>query len=181
MWIEHQVYGPYGGALIAGTVPGEYRIEHWFDSPWGPMPSHTDVRVKYESDGTIQEFSASGKESDQNALYMCSPYLVAIGLMNCRNVTTQRHERLQPVRRKQRRTRPPKLDYHTIVLPRSAEGGYTGQGVDGGNAPQHHVRGHFKTYTPEAPLMGKHIGTYWWGWQVRGKKRNGITVTDYQV
>jgi hypothetical protein len=25
------------------------------------------------------------------------------------------------------------------------------------------VDGHFKTFTAEAPLFGKHVGTYWWG------------------
>lgn len=23
--------------------------------------------------------------------------------------------------------------------------------------------GHYKTYTEDAPLMGKHVGRYWWG------------------
>ncbi len=29
--------------------------------------------------------------------------------------------------------------------------------------------------------MGRHVGTYWWGWQVRGNPNNGVTITDYRV
>lgn len=107
--------------------------------------------------------------------------LVAIGFMNCRNVTTERVERPNKVGKKQRRPRPPKLDYHTIVLPnmRSQSGSVKGPKQD--IMPMHQVRGHFKTYTAGAPLMGQHVGTYWWGWQVRGKSENGVVVSDYKV
>ena len=107
--------------------------------------------------------------------------LVAIGFMNCKNVTTERHERPQKSSKKQRRKRPPKLDYHTIVLP-----GYRGHTSGNREEKQdilalHQVRGHFKTFTAEAPLMGKHVGTYWWGWQMRGNAKNGIVVSDYKL
>ncbi len=40
---------------------------------------------------------------------------------------------------------------------------------------------HFKHYNAERPLMGKHVGTYWWGWQVRGEAEHGMVVADYEV
>lgn len=111
------------------------------------------------------------------------PALLAVGLMNCKNVTTERVERINPHQRsssRKKRKLPPKLDYHTIVLPGSRSGG--GALVEGLDVmPHHQVRGHFKTFTAERPLMGQHVGTYWWGWQVRGNKKNGITVTDYKI
>mgnify|MGYP006967759552 FL=1 len=106
------------------------------------------------------------------------PCLLAIGLMNCKNITTEEHESPVPVGRKGRR-RKPDLTYHTINVP-----GYSTGGVGTGQHPGvafHRVRGHFKTFTPEAPLMGQHVGTYWWGWQVRGKKELGSVLTDYKV
>jgi hypothetical protein len=47
----------------------------------------------------------------------------------------------------------------------------------------HRVRGHFKTFTAERPLMGKHVGTCWWGWQLRGdpNPNRGIVTSDYQI
>lgn len=47
---------------------------------------------------------------------------------------------------------------------------------------RHHlVRGHFKTFTPEAPLFGKHVGTYWWESSVRGHSEKGEVKKSYKV
>ena len=45
----------------------------------------------------------------------------------------------------------------------------------------HLCRGHFKTYTEEAPLFGKYTGTFWWQPSLRGKEENGIIRKDYSV
>ena len=45
----------------------------------------------------------------------------------------------------------------------------------------HLCRGHFKTYTEDAPLLGKHTGTFWWQPSVRGKKENGTITKDYAI
>lgn len=45
----------------------------------------------------------------------------------------------------------------------------------------HICRGHFKTFTPDAPLWGRHIGTYWWAPHVRGSKSAGVVLKDYRV
>lgn len=41
------------------------------------------------------------------------------------------------------------------------------------------ARGRFKTFTEDAPLLGKHMGTYWWGWQVRGQEGSGVMEKTY--
>lgn len=113
---------------------------------------------------------------------MVFPAMWAVGLMNCKNVHLAEGCTAEKKSRKQRRQRPG-VRYHTIVLPGGhGEGGGTSTGDGGADwRAQHQVRGHFKTYTADAPLMGKHVGTYWWGWQVRGKKENGVVVSDYKV
>ena len=108
------------------------------------------------------------------------PAFLAIGLMNCSNVKTEAESFKSRSSNRLARKAIPKLDYHTIVLPGSRSGG-SGTSERQGVMPQHKVRGHFKTFTVERPLMGRHVGTYWWGWNVRGNKKNGITVTDYKV
>ena len=45
----------------------------------------------------------------------------------------------------------------------------------------HFARGHFKTYTEDAPLFGKYTGTYWWEAHARGAKSSGEITKDYKV
>lgn len=45
----------------------------------------------------------------------------------------------------------------------------------------HHRIGHFKTYTEQLPLMGKHVGTYYWKPEMRGDKKEGEVKKDYKV
>lgn len=45
----------------------------------------------------------------------------------------------------------------------------------------HIVRGHFKTFNDDAPLMGKFVGTYWWDSQVRGRDKDHVVDKDYSV
>lgn len=122
------------------------------------------------------------KSTDEHAwaLAMVAPAMWAIGLMNCRNVTLKECSTAAKPSRKRRRKRP-ELKYHTIILPGQGRTPNS-EGVGGGELlAQHRVRGHFKTFTADAPLMGRHVGTYWWGWQVRGKRENGVVVSDYKI
>ena len=75
------------------------------------------------------------------------------------------------------------VSYHTIVLPSVRPSGGSADPAQGTLAeqPLHKVRGHFKTYTAEAPLLGRHTGTYWWGHQVRGSREHGEVVSDYRL
>jgi hypothetical protein len=45
----------------------------------------------------------------------------------------------------------------------------------------HMCRGHFKTFTTEKPLLGKHTGTYWWAPHMRGKNRNAEVKKTYLI
>lgn len=111
-----------------------------------------------------------------------SPVLMAIALMNCQNVAT---EPVPPVKRprKSKPERIPRLEFHTIKLPsrRGTSVSDSATSTDKHERAHHLVRGHFKTYTADAPLMGRVVGTYWWGWQARGRKKNGIVVSEYEV
>lgn len=110
--------------------------------------------------------------------------VTALALINCRNVTTEETGRIALRRSgsEKRRGDPAKLiRYRTIILPGHASGADTGRGRKRGVTALHKVRGHFKTYTADAPLLGKFTGTYWWGWQVRGSKVNGEVISDYRI
>jgi hypothetical protein len=106
---------------------------------------------------------------------------LALNLINCKNVTTEVAGELRvPRSGSQKRRKEPRIEYRTIRLPGSPCGGEA-TGENEGIMPLHRVRGHFKKFTEAAPLLGKHTGTYWWGWQVRGKKENGEIISDYQL
>lgn len=141
----------------------------------------TTMKALHPEGNFILDVPKENKEMTLWPIGMVMPAMWAIGLMNCKNVHLE--ERTTGKKsRKQRRPRP-ELKYHTIVLPggrSSGSGGGTKSGVESACA-QHQVRGHFKTYTADAPLMGKHTGTYWWGWQVRGKRENGQVIADYNL
>jgi len=127
-----------------------------------------------------------GSESEDvlNELRMgCVLASHALSLINCKNVTTDDKHRITFSRsgtEKRRGIPARKVKYHTIVLP---GGGSTWETKTGRHraAALHRVRGHFKTFTEDRPLLGKHTGTYWWGWQVRGNADNGIVVSDYEM
>lgn len=126
-----------------------------------------------------------GVEGDDEAVFgawMMPAYaaLFMVGLSNCKNVTVQTHQTAPRGGRKSKRVRPT-VEYRTINLP-SALGCSlaAGSSGDGADVRLHTVRGHFKTFTAESPLLGKHTGTYWWGWQSRGSAEHGEIVSTYK-
>ncbi len=121
---------------------------------------------------------------DVNARQAPTAALYALSLMNCKNVRLDDGEDPPPAlaRRHQRRHGVPMSRFSRIVLPGPPRTASHGPGSTNPTTPAHHmVRGHFKTYTAEAPLLGRHTGTYWWGWQVRGDKERGEVTPEYVV
>lgn len=88
-----------------------------------------------------------------------------------------------PKARRRSAKKPERLTHHLIRLPGSTppRGLQQAQAAAGSAVPLHVVRGHFKTFTAEAPLMGKHVGTYWWHPTVRGLREHGQVQTTYEV
>jgi hypothetical protein len=113
---------------------------------------------------------------DKNVVWM------ALQLMNCKNISTRPLGSVFSRSSAQKRKGEPTVKYQTIVLPGSQTGHHsTGRRPKQDVLALHKVRGHFKTFTPERPLLGRHVGTYWWGWQVRGNPENGVVISDYQL
>lgn len=115
------------------------------------------------------------------AMNLMRATMTAVGLMNCKNVTVERQVPAGSRSSSKNVRKAAKLDFHTIRLPGSTSPGLSLGNSTYGPISQHRVRGHFKTFTAEAPLMGKHVGTYWWGWQIRGKSADGVVVSDYRL
>jgi len=207
MWIEWEAlvpgYSPHKPVQSAAWVAG-YEPPEW--APAGSVQllefmsfvGFPDKVVYYpwivvafiDDTGQLIEMGVSGIDPDkgtQRPTMPMVPALMAIALMNCRNTeVTETRDRSREVRRPRKgSTRPTKpLTHHVITLPGKAPRFGTDSstsGFGGGPAPWHLVRGHFKTYTAEAPLMGKHVGTYWWQPAVRGDRQHGVVQSSYKV
>lgn len=114
------------------------------------------------------------------------PLLLTHSLLGCKNVDTEQHRpnpKLVKAARKRSADRA-KVTFKTLVI-RPMGGGAGGPAartqIGDGQTALHLVRGHFKTFTADRPLLGKHVGTYWWSPAVRGNAEHGTVVNDYQV
>jgi hypothetical protein len=133
-----------------------------------PGPKHEDEDVQ-----VIDQF--------HNAVF---PAILAIAFMHCKNVDVvdvapnpkeaaafrKRHGR-PPVRFKT-------LDIGPLRRVLDSQGHAQRDGL---GSAMHLCRGHFKTFTEEAPLFGKLTGTYWWEPQVRGDPERGLVDKEYRV
>jgi hypothetical protein len=116
---------------------------------------------------------------------MLWPALLTLTFVNCRNVP---REQVEPptklVRRDAKRKLVPRRGYHLLDIGPMTTTLATEGGVSEHGSVQralHVCRGHFKTYTADAPLFGHAVGTWWWGPQLRGAEQAGVSAKDYRV
>jgi hypothetical protein len=111
--------------------------------------------------------------------------LFALGMANARNVTLEQVDPPPKLSRKFKRRRGrPLIRHKRIILPaktRAAVDLAQARKAAGDPQPLHLRRGHTKTYTAERPLLGKHVGEYWWDWAVLGDPAAGINVNTYEI
>jgi hypothetical protein len=169
---------------------GEFALTPYFlmtDGSIARLP--LAVRMTADEDGNPKTIRyapyadnySTTNDQDRVGLAMVLPTMWAIGLMNCRNVKTTEVTRAPIKTKKMRRARDTGvLSYHTIVLPRQPGDG-AGGGMPTGRSRLHMVRGHFATYTGEAPLFGKYTGTFWRPWHLAGNPEVGAVETDYKL
>ena len=193
---EDDLVGMKCGALLYEVTSDEQAglVLRWFcDGSNGLYMSPVDLGLRTDLSGRVIEYGvvlrpgAKVSKSQYNDAGTTSemfarPALMALGLINCKNVVHRETGSLKMARSgtEKRRGVPAKeLRYNTIILP----GGGTVSGTRGGSSHRasaiHRVRGHFKTFTAEKPLLGRHVGTWWWGWSLRGDPQNGEVHSDY--
>ena len=112
--------------------------------------------------------------------------LYAIGLMNCSNIGTVEvvpHPKVSKKREKKYgkplvRYRVIQVVPHTVKKRTKTDPDQVSEGT-----ALHLCRGHFKTFTKEGGGLGRyHItGTFWWRAQIRGEKKQGMVIHDYEV
>jgi hypothetical protein len=104
-------------------------------------------------------------------------------LLDTKNIhVLENHPPLKLNKKRIKKGKSPLYKYHTLLV--KVPGNYQKRkwGNKGNNLVGLHLcRGHFKTYTKENPLLGKHVGRYWWQPQARGNKKQGVIMKDYSV
>lgn len=115
------------------------------------------------------------------------PVLYALNLLNCKNVRQTEHTTHDKLTKRERKSlkAPEYQEYRMLDVPlinKIASGEITVEDITGGGKiPLHTVRGHCKTYTADKPLLGKHVGRWYWGPTLRGKLSNGIIQKEYRT
>jgi hypothetical protein len=110
--------------------------------------------------------------------------LMTISFMHCKNVDLVSVDQPAALSKKwSKRTGRPLVRYRVLeinpmrrILDR--EGGAQRSGL---KQALHICRGHFKTFTDEAPLFGRFTGKYWWASHVRAKDSEEVVIKDYAV
>jgi len=103
-------------------------------------------------------------------------------MLSCRNVEVVKRKYQGNYDRKRRKYKGG-YQYHTIVV-RNKDKRIVCDAdplAPEGPPARHMVRGHFKTYTSEAPLMGKLTGRYYWPPHARGSRAVGEIEHEYRV
>lgn len=138
--------------------------ENWFNDAWDAWQ---DLRTTLNVD----------------AAKLLRPALLTLGFLHCKNVEQVENEPTTVTKKQRKRGEKGKARFYTLdiqamtrVLKR--DGGLDSHGL---GAALHICRGHFKTFTPEAPLLGRATGTFWWAPQVRGSREKGEVEKDYRV
>lgn len=167
---------------VAWFVAGLAEDGTWFrhddgELYWGGGPIELDPPIDPEEARSF---------ADPLVTFM-APALMTTSLLHCKNVELQTVEPDQKLSRnyaKKRGGGRPLTTYHVIDIEpmrRILDAAGAQEGQEGLRRALHLCRGHFKVFTPDAPLFGRHVGTYWWAPHVRGRAEQGIALKDYRV
>lgn len=179
-------YAPNGGRLISIGGP-----IHLLVNQNGEVARYSEeFAAFFLSDLCIPYTNKNNEIGDRFPwLEIVTPVLLAICFSNCKNVKLVGgdHESItgprgKPSKKKESESSVP-VSWKTLdIFPTKKvieSHGPIGS-AEWKNA-LHTCRGHFKTYSADHPLLGKHTGTWWWGQQIRGDRNMGIVHKGYSV
>jgi len=178
------------GALFIETY--DKGIVPWSEIFWGvsesgrPIIPQNGLPISPHLDDEV--YLASSEEEINHVLRFSElmlhvPFL-ALSFMHCKNVILREvpySPKLQKAR--ERRGKRPFITYrvievHPIRKILESEGGAHKTGL---KKALHICRGHFKDYTEGRGLFGKIHDIFWWDAHIRGNKKQGMSLKDYDV
>lgn len=168
---DHEPIRQMATSFLTRSGANQSVIQSCYESNIWPQPMINNMDVKTSRD--LQR-------DDHRDLVALN---AALMLLNCKNVVTEDNlppEKLNKKRRK--RGKPELFTYKTLKLVLPSERQKVNEYLSTGRKIKIHLcRGHFKNYTKDAPLFGKYTGLYWWQPHVRGDKKEGVVVKDYEI
>jgi len=105
-------------------------------------------------------------------------------ILNCKNIFPMKIKAPDKLNKKRiRNNKLPIFDYHVLTI---NPFGKSKKDYKPNTIPLSHNRvhlccGHFKEYTKEHPLLGRHAGLFWWQPHVRGQNKEGMVHKDYSI
>lgn len=173
LWFSPKMQIKFGSTplvnyIIPVAADGNYiSIDSEFDKQWDYS--------KFEGDKVFDDVATF-------LGFVVTVALFVVNLMNCKNVIVEEQPLSKREKRMEEKHNKPAFRYHLLKV-RSARHVYD-LDIGGGKRDDystHICRGHFKTYTDEAPLMGRFVGTYWWDAHVRGRDKAHVVDKDYET
>ena len=131
---------------------------------------------------TTDDEGRTGFDGETTNHFLMALYFLAF--VNCRNIAIREHSPSRQVRRAaERNGGMPPVTYKTVDIFPVGETVVNRPDGDGPrrDVARHLCRGHFKRYTADRPLMGTHVGQYWWPQHARGDESAGVVFKDYRV
>lgn len=103
-------------------------------------------------------------------------------LLSCKNIHVKVQDHPGAVQSKRvKRGKLPLYQYHTLEVSQSSTAHHSDSSLTAnGDVALHWVRGHFKRYTADNKLFGKHTGLYWWQPHVAGTAER-VVEKDYEI
>lgn len=138
----------------------------------------------------LKEFSNAPYDNGRDPVEITESFakviVLTLELLNCKNVVYENLEEVElnrDLKRQLRRKSDGSFKYHVLKLDLSTK---KRQNIVNLNDPSfkmplHSRRGHFKTYTADAPLFGQHVGTWYWNPDLVGDPEVGVVDKDYAL
>ena len=185
-------------------LSGELILEQRKGDPFGPAlhffvnidrnghlmmvdADHPDMAMRPASAAFLTEDAGDEVDLDcwnEELKFYVYAALLTVSFMHCKNVDViEHHPPDGPSRRNLRRNGRALTTYKILdIEPMRRVLARDGHAETGGLASAMHIcRGHFKTFTADAPLFGRLVGPYWWADHVRGDSAHGFALKDYRV
>lgn len=177
-WIEGRLNGQAVGVLCYTEQAGEkvvVLLHPFLDTGRGGWEPSDGGALVLSRDRYLER-----TDSITTPVLRCTVFI--LGLLTCKNVIQHTHNTPRPLR-KRLPPEAPATRYHTIEIRpfgrASTERARHGIRLNGTSL--HACRGHFKTWTSEAPLFGKITGTFWCPQHIRGNPDYGVVTKSYEV
>ena len=108
----------------------------------------------------------------------------ALLMMHCKNIVTEKVLPSEKLNRKRlKNNKLPFYTYHTlkVIVPGTVGGKKTVAIGTGTHQRLNFCMGHYKHYTADKPLFGKHTGLWWWNGYARGNPELGRVDKEYHI